>query len=30
MDAHEVAASQLTPTQVEALLRANEELTELN
>lgn len=30
MDIHEVAASQLTPVQVEALLRANEELTELN
>jgi signal transduction histidine kinase len=30
VDTHEVAASQLTPDQVEALLRANEELTDLN
>lgn len=30
MDTHEAAASQLTPLQVEALLRTNEDLTELN
>src|SRR6186713_1205964 len=30
MDAHDATAAQLTPVQIEALLRANEELTELN